>query len=235
MEQKVSFAQKEAIKIWKKLKVDVCEFEFDCGGDSFNDYRFDFKSNGKLIKKGKKNGEDYQTLETYFDNAVFKEVDFYEASDGHYIGERGIVYIELNEEDDEPTFTYLKTSVAQFDETISNIVMVKLNKNELNFIKNNVSSIFGEEGGGDCDFTYKRDFILTDSDERLIKVLSNKLFNSVTDVEIETEGELNEWYNFMTSDERNDDVDLKELTITDNHLLLLYNRSVTIYRDSDEW
>lgn len=70
------------IKLWKELGITSCTMEFSCGGDSMNDYNFTFyKTNNK---KGKNQPAviqiECQELTDYFDNQVFREVEFYEAA-----------------------------------------------------------------------------------------------------------------------------------------------------------
>ena len=81
----------EMIELWKKLDIQRCEMEFSCGGDSMNetDFKF-FNSQNKQV--------DGEELEGYFENEVYNEVEFYEVSDGHYMGEFGQVEITLEEE-----------------------------------------------------------------------------------------------------------------------------------------
>ena len=72
----------EAIALWKELGITTANMEFSCGGDSMNDYHFSFyNSENKEVQSGE--------LESFFDDEVFRGVDFYVNSDGHYIGEFG--------------------------------------------------------------------------------------------------------------------------------------------------
>ena len=84
----------EAIALWKELGITSATMEFSCGGDSMNDYHFNFyNSENKQVENGE--------LDSFFDDEVFREVEFYVNSDGHYIGEFGSVEITLDEDDEE--------------------------------------------------------------------------------------------------------------------------------------
>ena len=107
--------EQDAVQEWKRLGITSCTMQFSCGGDSMNDYSFEFCKDGV----GKVESEE---LKDFFDNEVFKKVEFYENSDGHYIGEAGSVEIELNgtgEEDDEHFFSYSKTSQSEWNESFT--------------------------------------------------------------------------------------------------------------------
>ena len=85
----------EAIALWKELGITSATMEFSCGGDSMNDYHFTFynvNSENKEVESSE--------LDSFFDDEVFRNVEFYVNSDGHYIGESGTVEIELDEDDE---------------------------------------------------------------------------------------------------------------------------------------
>ena len=95
----------EFIKLWKELGVDYVNFEFSCGGDSMNETSITiFDDKGSEI--------DCADIVTYIDDIIYSEVEFYEASDEHYLGESGIVKIRLNE--DEEDLDYSKTSQSWY-------------------------------------------------------------------------------------------------------------------------
>ena len=221
--------------LWKKLGITSCTMEFSCGGDSMNDYHFTFYTNNKSKKKGAPAVTEISCpeLETYFDNAVFREVNFYEASDGHYQGEAGEVVIYLDEsEEDEPVFTYSKSAQSEFTENTHNIEGITLTEDELKFINDNVINI-----NGNMDTTarvnFKRDFIMTDKDDEIMEGLSKKIDDFVSDYEPEdVDGELGEWYTYTTN--RDEDSRLNNLTINNDELLVIINKQYTTYVDSDD-
>jgi hypothetical protein len=217
--------QQEAVQKWKELGIDHAEFEFNCGGDSMNDTTLNYYDNkAQLISKGTE-------LDSYFDNDVYKNVTFYEASDGHYQGEAGIVTIELDDSSDDEAdhdFTYSKDSQAEYTENFTETIQINLSAEQLAFIEKNVSNMNGGEG----DITrinYKRDFIMTDDDERIANELIELLDNEAVECEFNnSEGEASDWYRYTT----NDDNDNDELTIDNGHLKLSVTREFIVYQDS---
>ena len=207
----------EIIKIWKDHKVTQARFEFYCGGDSMGDtmFHFETENNEKLPSKV------VSELEGYFEDEVYRNVEFYEASDGHYMGEMGNVYIELNDEND---FNYMKSSESEWNESVDNDIIIKLSDDETKFINDNVSNI---NGGYDdsTNFNYSRDFIMTDKIEELIKNLSERIDEITENFEPnDYEGELQEWYQFNT------DFDNKKFINDEGDLVIPMSNNVTIYR-----
>lgn len=207
----------EIIKIWKDHKVTQARFEFYCGGDSMGDtmFHFETENNEKLPSKV------VSELEGYFEDEVYRNVEFYEASDGHYMGEMGNVYIELNDEND---FNYMKSSESEWNESVDNDIIIKLSDEETKFINDNVSNI---NGGYDdsTNFNYSRDFIMTDKIEELIKNLSERIDEITENFEPnDYEGELQEWYQFNT------DFDNKKFINDEGDLVIPMSNNVTIYR-----
>ena len=161
---------------------------------------------------------------------MYNQCTFYQNSDGHYQGERGIVEITL-EEDDDDTYYFVcqKYATAEYNETFTIIEDVKLTQNQLVYINDNISTIWG----GSDDHTqiiYKRDFILTDEDEVIENELKALIENVAENVKPDVEGEVQEWHQFTT----NDDNKLEELTIDGDILKISVRGSVTTFQDS-EW
>jgi hypothetical protein len=214
----------EAVQKWKELGINNAEFEFDCGGDSMNDTTLNFyDKKDKIIENG--------DLEDYFDNQIYIEVNFYEASDGHYIGERGVVHIELdNESEDEAehSFTYTKSAESEFNEQFTETIYIDLTDEQATFLTKNVSNI----NGGDSDrttFNFSRDFIMTDNDEKVMAELTELIDNTACEYEFENaEGEALDWYSYTT----NRDGD--ELTIDEGKLKLEVSRTFVVYTESED-
>jgi len=140
------------IKLWKENNVEYANFEFSCGGDSMNDTTLIiYDTNGDVVNNDE--------LENYFDNEVYHNVNFYESSDGHYIGESGNVHICLN--DDESGFEYSKSSEEEYSEHEPFIEKIDLTDEEVEFIDKYVSDINGNMSEGDYNINYKADFIQT--------------------------------------------------------------------------
>lgn len=208
---------KVAIELWKTLKVDKCVMNFSCGGDSMNDYNFEFfNKDEELI--------DSKELDNFFQDEVFENVEFYVNSDGHYIGEDGTVLITLDEED-ETIFIYEKTSQSEWSENYSEVGFFVLTNEEVTILRDKVHSLIGSSDGATTN--YKGDCILTDEEEELIKGLETRITYFSDDFEhIEVEGEPSDWFNFTTN------LGKDELVIDDeNKLSVLIERSFYVYKD----
>lgn len=217
--------KQEAIKEWKELGISRAEFEFSCGGDSMNDTTLNFyNEKNKVVQSS--------NLEDYFDNEVYKNVTFYEASDGHYQGEAGVVTIELDEESDneeEHDFTYSKDSEAEYNETFTEVTYVSLTDEQAEFVKKNVSNINGGEDG--WTINYKRDFIMTDNDEKIVDELETLIDNCADSYDFENaQGEITDWWNYTTMIEQDDTEDLQ---IEGNDLKIQVSRTFVVYQSSD--
>jgi len=217
---------KDIIKLWKKLGIQEVEFEFDCGGDSMGSTEiriYTNKSNNETIEN--------ETISDFIDDEVYKHVDFYVNSDGHYSGESGIVYIHLD--DDEESLTYYKCGRSNYNEMHTEKVDVLLSDEEVQFLNEFVSS-FG--GGMDEIFgvNYKKDFILTDELEVAIKDLQDKFENHSYDFQPETGGEVeDESHRFNTT---NEDTMQMEFVYVDGvrHLKLFVECNCIEYTDSED-
>ena len=144
------------INLWKELGVTHINFEYSCGGDSMNDTTLNIHKGDEIIENDE--------LDSYFDNEVYKRVEFYVNSDGHYQGESGNVLIELN--DDETDFNFMKSGTSEYNETITST------------LDNFTPDI--EEGGEFNDwfnFTTNEDDI-SDNDE--IRFVDNKMLVTIT-------------------------------------------------------
>ena len=210
------------IKIWKDQKITQARFEFYCGGDSMGDtmFHFETENNEKLPNII------YDELVGYFDDEVYSNVEFYDASDGHYMGEMGNVYIELNDNED---FNYNKTSESEWNETFVSVINIPLTSDEREFVEKNISSIVG--GFDDSPMiNYSRDLIITDKSEKLIEELLQKVDEKtqefVPDFEDELGGgELQEWYTYDTSDNNNDIIN------SEGELSIPIDNNVCVYRE----
>lgn len=202
----------EMIELWKKLDIQRCEMEFSCGGDSMDETDFTFYNSQDKVVDG-------EELEGYFESEVYNEVEFYEVSDGHYMGEFGQVVITLEEDDDEPYFQYDKNSQSEWEEREVEVMKYDLSDSEVKFLTEKVESIVGGEDGQAIN--YKTDCVLSDEEEEL----SEKLLQEISDVADEYEfenasGEPQEWFTFTT---RIDDED--GIQIEDNKLSVEVSRT----------
>ena len=214
----------EAIALWKELGITSATMEFSCGGDSMNDYHFTFynpNSENKEVESSE--------LDSFFDDEVFRNVDFYENSDGHYIGEFGTVEIELDEDDEEnPTFSYYKSAQAEWSESFTDEVVVELTEKEVEFVRTKVRNLVGSQDGSSIN--YKGDCILDNEEEQISDTLLVKITDKVENHEFETaQGEQEDWFQFNT-----DEVDGDELPkIEGNKLYISATRQFLVYTDSD--
>jgi hypothetical protein len=175
--------QEKIIQLWKENGVANIDYEFDCGGDSMNETTLNIlDKKGELIE--------CKEIEDYFENKIYDNVEFYVNSDGHYMGERGNVYVYLEEEDEEePYFTYSKTSMEEYNEREDFDVMIELSNEEIEYISlyvNNINTGWGD----DMNFNYGTDFIKTDRHEELEMSIGEKLTKFYDDYEPEVQGEL---------------------------------------------
>jgi hypothetical protein len=215
--KKVETEVSPEVKLWKENKIEECQMEFSCGGDSMNDYSFNF-----FNKKGKE--VICEELKDYFDNKVFSRVEFYEASDGHYIGEFGVVHITLN--DDEDDFEYQKSSKSEWSERYSEDIPIGITTEEAKFIKEKVGNMNG--GDGDKNINYKIDCILTDDEEEMVDKLLNRIDDACSEHEFENEqGEPDDFYTWST----NEDGD--EIQIKGDNLYVSVSRSFMITKEED--
>jgi len=208
--------KEEAIALWNNKGIVRAEMEFYCGGDEMGDYSFTyFDADDELVE--------CDELYPFFDDDVFKRVEFYVNSDGHYIGESGNVHITLDDlelDNVEINFYYDKSSESEWNESLTNTLSVTLNEEQINYIKEFVSSF---NGGSDenTNFNYSKDFIMTDEHERIEKEIGDILDTITSEYEPDTENEVGEWFNYQNEEPMFDD---------DNTLLVEMNNETTIYK-----
>lgn len=208
----------EIIELWKKLDIQRCEMEFSCGGDSMNETDFTFyDSQDKQV--------DADELESYFEGEVYNQVEFYEVSDGHYMGEFGQVVITLEDEDDEPFFQYDKQSQSEWEEREIEVMKYDLTDSEVKFLTEKVDSIVGGEDGQAIN--YKTDCVLSDEEEELSEKLLQDIADAANEYDFQdADGEPQDWFTFST------DTGEGEIEIIDNKLSVEVQRS--FYQLKDE-
>lgn len=208
----------EIIELWKKLDIQRCEMEFSCGGDSMNETDFTFyDSQDKQV--------DADELESYFEGEVYNQVEFYEVSDGHYMGEFGQVVITLEDEDDEPFFQYDKQAQSEWEEREIEVMKYDLTDSEVKFLTEKVDSIVGGEDGQAIN--YKTDCVLSDEEEELSEKLLQDIADAANEYDFQdADGEPQDWFTFST------DTGDGEIEIIDNKLSVEVQRS--FYQLKDE-
>ena len=211
---------KDIVKIWLDQNVDYIDFDFSCGGDSMNETEF------HIFNKDKEEIEN-EELESYFEGQVYNEVDFYECSDGHYMGEFGKVVITL-EEDGEGghLFSYDKQATSEWEETYSAKIEIDLTEDEVKLINEKVDNFNGGEWSDDKNVNYKIDCIITDEEEEILEKLMDKISNESYDYDFEdVDGEPSDDCNWTT----NEDGD--EIEIKDNKLIVRVSRRFLEHRE----
>jgi hypothetical protein len=208
----------EIIELWKKLDIQRCEMEFSCGGDSMNETDFTFYDS-------QDNQVDADELESYFEGEVYNQVEFYEVSDGHYMGEFGQVVITLEDEDDEPFFQYDKQAQSEWEEREIEVMKYDLTDSEVKFLTEKVDSIVGGEDGQAIN--YKTDCVLSDEEEELSEKLLQDIADAANEYDFQdADGEPQDWFTFST------DTGEGEIEIIDNKLSVEVQRS--FYQLKDE-
>ena len=208
----------EIIELWKKLDIQRCEMEFSCGGDSMNETDFTFYDS-------QDNQVDADELESYFEGEVYNQVEFYEVSDGHYMGEFGQVIITLEDEDDEPFFQYDKQAQSEWEEREIEVMKYDLTESEVKFLTEKVDSIVGGEDGQAIN--YKTDCVLSDEEEELSEKLLQDIADAANEYDFQdADGEPQDWFTFST------DTGDGEIEIIDNKLSVEVQRS--FYQLKDE-
>lgn len=211
--------KEKAIEIWQELGITSANFEFSCGGDSMNDTTLTFKTSEGDI--------DDNDLQHYFDDVIYKEIEFYVNSDGHYQGEFGNVEIELQSDNDEPYFTFSKNSQSEWTERFNEKQFVELTEDEINLVKRVIQNMNG--GFDEIAISYKGDCILTDNEETLLEGITNKLNDFAENYEFEiAEGEDTEDYSWTTNSD-----DEQQIVIQDNSIQIEIEKTFTIFKDEE--
>lgn len=162
---------KEMIRIWKECGVREAEFHFDCGGDSMNETHWVF-----LDSKGEISCVE---IESQLENEVYNRIQFYETSDGHYLGEAGTVNVKLNDEEND--FDMYKSSTEQWSETLSVNEEIDISEELGRLLHKKVASIVSLDGWGmrrglgETERNYKDDCIISDREEELISEFEGRL------------------------------------------------------------
>lgn len=209
------------IELWNKNEITSCTMNFSCGGDSMNDYNFECYSKKSKNKTKLLENKDTQEIIGFLEEEVFKKIDFYECSDGHYIGESGTVEITL--EGDE--FDYYKDATSEYNENRDETMKFELSEEEVNFIKDYITRIDGEEGGS-FDVTYSKDFIMTEEQDTLLDNLRERLDDESCDYSFNDDsGECLDFYRWTMD---SGDLNEEEKTID-----VLVEKTFVIYQPSE--
>ena len=183
------------IEEWKEKGVDRAEFEFSCGSDSMNDTSLVFfdKEDKEVIMSN----ESRETL----DNNIYKKVEFYVNSDGHYQGEYGTVLVEFNAEDNE--FIYSKSATSEWSESFSDVIKIEVTPELHKFCEEYIFEISGEHNY--LDIEYNKDFYCNSERCKMLEQIQDILNETIENHEPEdtSEGELEDYIStsgFVTID-----------------------------------
>lgn len=214
----------EEVKMWNESNIGKCVLEFSCGGDSMNDTTFAFYD--KDGKKMNKEGNDLLgSLESYFEDVIYERVEFYVNSDGYYIGEFGTVVIEFDEDSND--FTYVKSAMSEYSESVTNVVDVKLNKAEVKFLKKYVANINGSYDEIQGNINFSKDFVYTPQMEKMVERITEKIGDACEEHEFNFNGTIEDYFIFTT------DIDDKEtLTLEDEVLKVSLRRNFIVQTES---
>jgi hypothetical protein len=216
MQTKNDVEVSQEITLWKENKIHECIMEFSCGGDSMNDYDFKFYD-----KKGKEIV--CVELKDFFEDEVFRRVEFYVNSDGHYIGEFGQVVITLNDEDE---FEYDKSSKSEWSERFSEKIPIGITPEEAKFLNEKVDNMNG--GDGEKNINYKIDCIITDEEEEMVDNILDRIDDVCENYEFQSEeGEPEDTYSWST------DEDGGEIEIKGDNLYVDVSRSFMIIKEEE--
>lgn len=170
----------EAVKLWKECKVQSATFTFSCGGDDMSDTEWEIKAKSN---KKKKLGE----LESLLDDLVYKEVEFYVNSDGHYQGEFGIVDVTIDEDDkDDVRLFFVKDSTSEFTECYEEEINVEMNETEKRLFTDYIQTFVGGRDDNTV-IDYKMDCILSDEEKKVIDNFIEKISEITNDLEIKAD------------------------------------------------
>jgi hypothetical protein len=114
------------------------------------------------------------------------------------MGESGNVHITLDDlelDDEDIDFDYVKSAESEWNESIVNTLSVTLNEEQINYLKEYVRNIIG---GSDefTQFNYSKDFIMTDEHERIEKEIGSIIDDITSSYEPKTDNEVGEWFNY---------------------------------------
>jgi hypothetical protein len=101
---------------WQRYGIESIYCKFYCGGDSMSDIEYSVN-----LASGEEPGIDIWTYidEDYLENLVYKHIEFYVNSDGHFLGESGTVVIRLVKADDNYVLDFVKHSESEYESAFS--------------------------------------------------------------------------------------------------------------------
>ena len=219
--------KEKAIKEWKEKNIHHADFNFSCGGDSMNETELSFKDeNDNVIEVSSE-------MESYIDREVYNNVSFYENSDGHYMGESGNVYIELDNEEED--FYFVKSAQSEWSETKTEEILIPISKEEKEFIDEYILSFGYGDWSGEF-VNYKKDLILSNEKLNILNGLkgkcnvgSEKIYHILADSDVNDSS-----LTYTTDKDENDTFKFVVAENGDVNLVLFVSIEVFEYTDSDD-
>jgi hypothetical protein len=237
--------------LWLELKVDHILIEYSCGSDeTLLEGTMIYDQSGSQIYSN--------DLSDFFEEEVFKKVDFVDATDKYYLGESGTVkitmiedggrYWEDNEEGEEIEiltyeFIYNKKGEEKYLHKIQNKLFIPLEESTINLINDKVSNIYGSHLT--VIVNLKNDTILTEEENILLEKLKLELDKLCKEFKPQSDKDIIDWYDFGTYFEKhiNDGDEILEDVNRDSNLILFSNDNLILYiinyheayEEYDEW
>jgi len=115
------------------------------------------------------------------------------------MGEYGKVEITLEEDDDEPYFSYDKQAIAEWEESFTDTMYVELSDKESDVLKK-VSNVNGGIWDNEPNINYQDDCVITDEESQTLKELLDRIENLSNEFEVEGRGEESEESRSFESD-----------------------------------
>lgn len=204
----------ELIKKWKEYNIEKAEFQFYAGGDSMGDTDLMFYDKDSVEVDVE---EDFKGK---IEDQIYKNVEFYENSDGHYQGESGTVYIELEEDE----LQYTKDAQSEYSVSYSDTIKIELTKEEHDFVVEHISDV-ADDDVDNIYFLYSKDFYMTDEMEAIEKSIASKMYEAYQDHEFEHTDDDGDTGDYVTIS----DLDVH----SENKISFSLNYQVTEYEDSN--
>jgi|1048.fasta_scaffold73782_1 hypothetical protein len=236
--------------LWLELKVDHILIEYSCGSDdTYLEGTMIYDQSGSQIYSNE--------LTDYFEEKVFKKVDFVDATDNYYLGESGTVKITMVEKgysldyDDEGKefkdywyeFIYNKKGEEKYLYKIQNKLFVPLEESTINLINDKLTNIYGSHST--VIVNLKNDTILTEEENILLEKLKLEIDKLCKEFNPQSDKDIIDWYDFGTYFEKhiNDGDEILEDVNRDSNLILFSNDNLILYiinyheayEEYDEW
>ncbi len=209
------------ISLFESNTVDLIQVDFQAGGDSVNLVEVEgMYCNSKEVVLNTSDFAD-TIIELVYDN-----VSFYETSDGHYMGESGIIAITY----EAGKLTYEKEAQYEYSEHYSKECELEISKKEALFYNSYIENIYAYEVNSlvekeDFKVQFKNNFFLNTENVKLLDSILTKIKKEVKKTAEEIEEICKENY---SCDEF---YSIDDMMLVDNKIHIDINYYLTEYRD----